>query len=368
MGLCMSEERPLHNRVRAHRLVRGWSQDELAVRAGVSRAGISAIEQGRIVPSAATALALATVFGCRVEDIFSLGDTAAQQPQWAWPPPSDPYRYWQVVVAGNKMLYPVEPASLGVVPHDGVCKDGAVGDQHQDSTVPDRTLVIACCDPAVGLLASALEHTHGIRLIAFQRPSRAALALLAQGLIHVAGVHLAGCSQPSLNVTAARGALRQGFTLLRVARWHEGLVVSPDRRVKSVRAALQAKLRWVGREAGSAVAEILDELLAGRSAPRRHASSHRGVAEAVRCGWADVGVCLRLASEEAGLDFVGIRHEDYDLCYPAEYEGDPRIQALVETVRSSTYRRMLKDLPGYDTEKTGELQRVTASRKHTPGK
>ena len=96
--------------------------------------------------------------------------------------------------------------------------------------------------------------------------------------------------------------------------------------------------------------------------------SHRGVAEAVRCGWADVGVCLRLVSEEAGLDFVGLRHEDYDLCYPAEYEGDPRIQALVEAVRSSSYRRTLEDLPGYDTTKTGELQHVTGPHGQTTGK
>ena len=41
----------------------------------------------------------------------------------------------------------------------------------------------------------------------------------------------------------------------------------------------------------------------GRRPPRRLASDHRGVAEAVRNGWADAGVCLRLVSEEAGLGF-----------------------------------------------------------------
>jgi molybdate-binding protein len=182
---------------------------------------------------------------------------------------------------------------------------------------------------------------------------------LAQGLIHVAGVHLDGGRQQSHNAAAAKGELHRGFTLLRVARWQEGLTASPDRRIKSVHTALQAKMRWVGREAGSAVRELLDELLADRSAPRRLAYSHRGVAEAVRCGWADVGVCLRLVSEEAGLDFLDLRQENYDLCYPAEYEGDPRIRALVEAVRSTSYRRALADLPGYDTAETGELQRVS---------
>jgi molybdate-binding protein/DNA-binding XRE family transcriptional regulator len=353
----MLEEQPLQNRVRAHRLTRGWSQEDLASRAGVSRASISAIETGRFIPSAATALTLAAVFGCRVEDVFSLELEKTTQPSWAWQPPHDPCRYWMAGVAGRRWLYPVEPTNLGVVPHDGLLENGML--RGPIAAFPGDTLVIACCDPAVGLLASELQRTHGIRLLALQRPSRAALALLAQGLIHAAGVHLDGGGRQSHNVAAAKDELKRGFTLLRIARWQEGLAASPDLRITSVHAALQSKMRWVGREAGSAVRELLDELLVDRSAPRRLAYSHRGVAEAVRCGWADVGVCLRLASEEAGLGFVGLRQENYELCYPAEYEGDPRIQALVEAVRSSSYRRTLADLPGYDTAETGELQRVS---------
>jgi molybdate-binding protein/DNA-binding XRE family transcriptional regulator len=353
----MSAEQPLRNRVRAHRLARGWSQAELAARAEVSRAGVSAIEAGRLVPSAATALALAAVFGCRVEDVFSLSAERDRGSNWAWQPSREPCRYWHATVAGRTLLYPVEPTSLGTTPHDGVLGQGVL--REQSSTAPGDTLVIACCDPAVGLLAGELLRTQGIRLLALQRPSRAALALLARGLIHVAGVHLAGGGRRSHNVAAAKHELQQGFALLRVARWQEGLAAAPDLRVRSARAALQARMRWVGREVGSAVRELLDDLLGDRSPPRRLAYSHRGVAEAIRCGWADVGVCLRLVSEEAGLDFVGLRQEDYDLCYPAEFEGDPRIQALVEAVRSSSYRRALADLPGYDTVHTGDLQRIS---------
>ena len=42
------------------------------------------------------------------------------------------------------------------------------------------------------------------------------------------------------------------------------------------------------------------------------------MAEAVRCGWADVGVCVRLVSEEANLKFLSLRWESYDL-----YRGEP---------------------------------------------
>ena len=47
------------NRVKQHRLAKGQSQAELAMAAGISRTGLSAIEVQRLVPSVATALALA---------------------------------------------------------------------------------------------------------------------------------------------------------------------------------------------------------------------------------------------------------------------------------------------------------------------
>jgi hypothetical protein len=47
-----------------------------------------------------------------------------------------------------------------------------------------------------------------------------------------------------------------------------------------------------------------------------------------------------------------------DLCIPTESESDPRIAALRQTVRSTSYRRLLGDLPGYDVSTTGEQECV----------
>ena len=156
---------------------------------------------------------------------------------------------------------------------------------------------------------------------------------------------------------AAKERLQTGFNLLRAARWQEGLAAAPTLRLHSLRTALQAKVRWVGRENGSAARVLLDELLSNRRPPRHIALGHRGVAEAIRCGWADVGVCLRLVGEEAGLDFRAVRDEEFDLCYTVDSEGDPRLQALIEAVRSSSYRGLIRELPGYDSTETGELER-----------
>jgi molybdate-binding protein/DNA-binding XRE family transcriptional regulator len=352
----MPAKQELKNCVKNHRAARGWSQDELASRVGVSRAGISAIEAGRLVPSAATALALATVFQCRVEDLFSLTSMEQSAPAWAWTPVREPCRYWRAEVRGRTLFYPVEATNLGLLPHDGVHQEGAF--HERNDVPPGDTLVLASCDPAIGLLASQINASSGFRLLALQRSSQEALAMLAKGLVHVAGIHLAKAGQRERNAAAARDELKTEFRLLHVARWQEGVVTAPGLRLSSVQAVLGAKLRWVGRETGSAARELLDQLREGQRPPRYIARGHRGVAEAIRSGWADAGVCLRLVSDEAGLDFLGVRDEEYDLCYPAELEGDPRIVALVGAVRSSAYRHRLGDLPGYDSSESGELERI----------
>lgn len=349
----------LENTVRDQRVSRGWSQDELARRAGLSRAGVSAIETSRLVPSAAAALALAAALGCGVEDLFRLPRAEPESAQWAWPPRHEPCRYWHAEVAGKTRLYPVEASPLGLIPHDGIARGGVLEDQGRGR--PEQTLVVACCDPAVGLLAGELARTSGFRLVVIPRSSRAALELLQQGLIHVAGIHLAPAGSSGGNAEVVRGMLGPGYQLLHVARWDEGIAFAPAQRITSIRDAVGTDLRWIGREVGSGARQCIDELLGSRHAPRRVAADHRGVTESIRCGWADVGVCLRLSSVEAGLEFLSVRQEAYDLCFPEAFRADPRIQALVEVVRSSPFRRLLGEQPGYDTNDAGALQRLKGS-------
>jgi len=353
----------IENEVRSHRVQRGWSQHDLALRAGLSRTGVGAIEAGRLVPSTAAALALAAALGCRVDDLFRLPSTALKAPEWAWHPRDLAGRYWHAEVGGRTLLYPVEGSPLGVIPHDGTFRprvelgpgpEPVPGSGQAD---PARTLVLSCCDPAVGLLAAELAHAAGVRLIVLGRSSRDALGMLQAGVAHVAGVHLATAGDPG-NERAVRAAAGTGFLLLRLAEWEEGIASAPARKVTTVGGAIRSRLRWVGRDVGSGARQCQDELLGDRPPPRRSASDHRGVAEAIRSGWADLGVCLRLAAAEAGLNFLSLRREAYDLCFPATLEHDPRIQALIAAVQAPTYRQAIAELPGYDRAATGELRRV----------
>lgn len=203
------------------------------------------------------------------------------------------------------------------------------------------------------MLARLYERGTGYRLLVFGRASRHALELLSAGLVHVAGVHLSSADTADGNVSSVRELVEQPTRLIRVASWQDGIAIGPKVATNSVRELLRDRVTWIGREPGSGARQCLDSLLQGRPAPRRIARDHRGVADAIRCGWGDAGVCLQLVAEEAGLRFLTIRTEGYDLCYHRSVESDPRVLALVGVIQSSEFRELVGQLPGYDTRNAG---------------
>ena len=60
----------MKNRIAALRAERAWTQADLALRIGVSRQSINAIETGKFDPSLPVAFRLAKLFGRPIEEIF----------------------------------------------------------------------------------------------------------------------------------------------------------------------------------------------------------------------------------------------------------------------------------------------------------
>jgi molybdate-binding protein/DNA-binding XRE family transcriptional regulator len=331
------------NRVGELRRSRGWSQAELARRVGVSRAGVGAIEAGEVVPSVATALRLAAVLGATVEELFG-----APPHRWVGRTAAEGERVW---VAGRRLL-PVEPTAAGELAHDAVVAGGALARRGGPEHRP--TLVVAGCDPAVGLLGQALARRE-VRLIPLQRASRAALEALAAGVADAAGVHLAGG-----NEAAVREVLGPGYLLVRVASWREGVAVAGPR-PSAVGPLVRGRRRWAVREPGSGARLVLERLFGqeGRPVPaRRVVRDHRTVAELVREGWASAGVCVELVAAEAGLGFVPAETEPYDLVVAEDLLDEPAVRALLEVLRDRSFRALVADLPGYDPRAMGEVRGV----------
>lgn len=71
-------EIPMKNQLKVLRAERDWSQAELAVRAGVSRQTINAVETGKYDPSLTLAFKLAEIFEQPIEAIFNPTENGGQ--------------------------------------------------------------------------------------------------------------------------------------------------------------------------------------------------------------------------------------------------------------------------------------------------
>lgn len=349
----VSDSGSLGNRIRECRVARGWSQQELATRSGLSRPAISAIEIGRIVPAVTAALRLAGVFGCPVEELFGIPRSTGG-PSFVWDARNNDDGWWIAEVGGELRLFPFEGLEDFATPIDG--RGVAPVSVDRDLLAKARqTLVIAGCDPAVGFLARQLA-ARGVRVLALRRSSNEALALLRDGKIHLAGIHLGHGSGKATNAQAAAGVLGFACQLIRYVEWDEGLIGGNHVALSRPKTLFRQKLRWLGRESGSGIGHMLADFFEDRPLPRRTVPSHRAVATAVQAGLADIGPALRIIAAETGLQFLPLRRALYDLCLNDRDLADPRIESLLAILRGNVLRTQLADLPGYLPTSMGEIE------------
>ena len=339
---------------------RSLSQAALARLSGVSRATISAIENQKLTPSVNAALALARALDISVEGLFGR-DASASFDKWAGRVANPPQNFWRAKLGSTMVAYPCERLLTGALSPDGqLLKNGDV-EVHEDSALPENTLVLATCDPMVGLLRDALA-AKGIRLLPLLRTSRSALRTLERGLVHAAGLHFSSTNKPDLNFDAAlRLKTSPAFTLLRCANWEAGIAVHESISELNLNQILGGAYRWVNRPEGSSARAALDGLfeLYGKSdQPEGYAieaPGHEAVATIISTGSAQAGWTLQTLADQHALPFHPVHIDLYDLCFPREQLEDRRIRALLECVQEARFRKTLSALPGMNSTHTGEI-------------
>jgi molybdate-binding protein/DNA-binding XRE family transcriptional regulator len=336
--------------LREFRTKKNWTQAELARRADISRSSVAAIENGALVPSVHSALALVRALDCTVEELF--GDKGDGTIAWAWPSSQDSPAYWEAAFDQKVLAFPVEAMPYSILPPDGWFDGQARKPLSTDAS--GMTLIMASCDPAAGFLGAVMGSKTGVRVLSFHRSSNEALSLLKQGVVHVAGTHLREIDEPGGNAAVVRDLLGKGFRLLRGAVWHDGVAVRPGEGLTELKKVRSARVRWIGRKEGSGARRCQDKVLPIGRAAESIAQNHWEVAMAVRQGWVDAGICHRLAAEQAGLEFLQVSQETFDLCYPTHLENDPRIVALRKVIRSASYRKCLASFRGIETRTSGD--------------
>jgi molybdate-binding protein len=239
-----------------------------------------------------------------------------------------------------------------------------------DSERLRSTVLVAGCAPLLGALAqhAGLARMGGVRGCWLHATSGRALDLLEARLIHVAGVHLRDASGEG-NVSAVRARFPGRRVLVaNLTRWREGLVVPAGNPLglRSGADLLRPGLRIARREQGSGAHKLLVDLLAveGIDSPilaGPFATGHTDVATLVACGAADVGVAIEGVALAAGLGFVPLVEERFDLVVPSDLAAEVTVSRLLETLDDRSFREDAASLPGYDTQLCGHVTTLEAA-------
>src|SRR5690242_3452914 len=395
-------------RLRLARQARGYSQQQLAGMAGVSRQAVSAVEAGHSDPSLRVAIALARALGTGVEELFGPSEPQPEVQARQVAPAGAPGARVTLAPVGDAFVAlplagptatragfmpaggvagPLPPsagqpgAQAGARPVDGPGRlngsgpdgsgpdsagpDGADGLRAVQPIGPPRpTLVVAGCDPALPLLEMPLALLDPpVSFTWWPCGSREALRLAAAGLVHVAGAHLRGESGEYNTGPAAERLRRQGAEVIGFCSWREGLVLRPGLagEVAGLDDVARRGLRLVNREDGAEARHVLDRELdrlsldpAALPGYQTAATGHLQVAAAVAAGLADAGVASEPAALAYGLGFVPLAAEHSDLVIPATAAGSREVAGLLRVLSSRWLLDQLASLPGYDPARCGE--------------
>ena len=382
----MATESPqieIENRLREKRQALALSQKQLADLAGITRQAVSALESDQYSPATSVALQLARALHCRVEDLFSLkqgGEIIEGELLGALSHDNIPARA-QVIQIGRRLL--VRPLNgLGELASLSATADGIIVESNpeknqvkvkllKDREEVRRKIVVGGCDPAMFLVGEHIRKHDQENLVPCLMGSSIALNALKRGEVHVAGIHLAEESAGSWELPSLKKSLGDlDCMVVTFAHWEEGFIVSQGnpKKIRTVSDIAKPRVTIITRELGSGARRLLDKQLAvSRIKPNRvkgykeEVLSHLDVASRIKAGLADTGIGVRAAASIAGLDFVPLQRERYDLVIPKDYyEASSGLQVLLDMMVSKPFRDEIEALGGYDTREMGRVVEMPA--------
>jgi DNA-binding XRE family transcriptional regulator len=326
-------------KLRSHRRAVGLTQAELARRAGVSRQLVAAVEAGRNVPAVDAAIRLARALDTGVEELFA---APAAAPVLAAVgerlPAGVPLRIGRV---GERLVAAPLPdhgtAGGGWAPGDGVLEDGGL---RLFAGAGADGLVLAGCDPALGIAEAFLRGPGSEALVALSAPTGAALDALRAGRVHAAVVHGPPRRLPRPPVPVRR---------IHLASWPVGLGV-PAGQAGGLAGLLDAGTPVVQREPAAASQQALIRAVRRLHRPLPAGPRAGGHIEAARRG-AALGVAAlttEAAARAFGLRFAALEEHTVEVWIAEPWAGHRGVRALGEVLSSRAFTERVGCLGGYD--------------------
>ncbi len=184
---------------------------------------------------------------------------------------------------------------------------------------------------------------------------------LRQGLCQLTGAHLLDESGEYNAPFVRRLFVDREVELITLAHRTQGLLIASGnpKSVRGVRDLARPGVRFVNRNRGSGTRLWLErELRHTHLSPAAIlgfddvVATHTEVAGRICAAKADAGIGLQAAAHAAGLDFVPLFEERYDLVLPTDSEG--KLAPFLDYLQTARFRAAANSMTGYDTTHSGE--------------
>ncbi len=240
--------------------------------------------------------------------------------------------------------------------------------------IAPAALAHAPAPPIVGgshdpLLEWALRESRS-ELASLPEGSEAGLRRLARGEVSAAAIHLHRLDGDDDAANAEAVASASGLydaVVIAFARREQGLLVAAGNplRLGDLAGVAQARARLALRPAGAGAQLLLLALVAraglaldALALVKPVCPTGADIAQAVRAGRADCGIATRAVAQAAGLDFVPLVWERFDLALRQRSFFLPGPQALFGFMRAAEFRERAAELGGYDVSEAGDVRWV----------
>ena len=240
--------------------------------------------------------------------------------------------------------------------------------------IAPAALARVAAPPIVGgshdpLLEWALRES-GCGLASLPEGSEEGLRRLARGEVMVAAIHLHALKGDDEQVNIATVADAPGLhdaVVIAFVRREQGILVAPGNPLKlsDIASIAQSRARLAQRPLGAGAQLLLLALLAraGIAADsltllKPVCPTGTDIAHAVRLGRADCGIATRSVAHAAGLQFLPLTWENFDLVLRQRDYFLPGPQSLFGFLRSTALRERATELGGYDIDGVGKVRLV----------
>jgi putative molybdopterin biosynthesis protein len=234
------------------------------------------------------------------------------------------------------------------------------------SAIENTLVIIGSHDNTLDLLGDQIRKGNcDVNISSSHVGSMGGLMAIKKKSCHMAGAHLLDPVDGSYNLSYVKKYLPDhGVKIVNLVMREQGLIIpgGNPKNIQSIEDLKTGTLRFINRQPGSGTRILFDYKLKQLGMEpgdilgyENDEYTHMSVAVAVLSGRADAGLGIKAAANALGLDFIPVITESYDLIIPERFFESPKVQVLLDTIRTDEFKDRVLALGGYGVEKTGQV-------------